>query len=267
MGVAIRPSRSLRFLRPFPLCWRLRGQTERSGCARPVLPSGNNLERRRIMEAARIRVLLVDDHQMLLDALRLCIPTHPALEVVGVATNSDDLLSAVKATSPDVVVLDVNLPGRGAFDAVADLRSEFPQVKVLFLSGFLTDVFIAQALRLRANGYLLKGMSVQALTDAIARVARGEMVCSPEVQERLVFDPKTGRYSVPNAGKLASLTARQLEVVRHLVGGDTIKDIAEKMHISGKSVDSHRHRIMNKLGLHDRVELTRLAIREGLILP
>lgn len=219
------------------------------------------------MVPRRVRILLVDDHQLLLDALCTCIQRHESLEVVGVATSSDDVLPAVEIHKPDLVVLDVHLPGRGAFDAVADLRITHPRVKVLFLSGYLTEIFITQALRLRASGYLLKGASIQELIDAMVRVATGETVYAPEVQARLVFDPQTGKYAVRQVGELSSLTARQLEVVRHLVGGCTTKEIAEKMKLSIKSVDSHRHRIMNKLGLHDRVELTRLAIREGLILP
>jgi len=219
------------------------------------------------MDVAPIRVLLVDDHQMLLESLSQCLEKQPSIRVVGTARTSDDLLKCVRETKPQVVVMDLNLPGRGAFDAVSDLRHDFPTVKVLFLSGFLADVFVTQALRLRVGGYLLKGVPVKTLVDAIQKVAAGQTVYSPEIEERVIFDPALRRYVSQNESDLSTLTARQLEVLRHLARGESVKDIAKQMYLSQKSVDSHKYRIMNKLGIHDRVELARFAIREGLMVP
>jgi DNA-binding NarL/FixJ family response regulator len=220
-----------------------------------------------MMETAPIRVLLVDDHEMVLESLSSCFARHPAIHVVGTAHTSDQLEHIVRETQPQVVVLDLHLPGRGAFDAVADLREEQPDIKVLFLSGFLADVFVTQALRLRVNGYLMKGASVTALVDAIQRVAAGETVYAQEVESRITFDPVTRRDVAKNESDLSALTGRQLEVLRHLARGESVKEIATQMHLSQKSVDSHKYRIMNKLGIHDRVELARFAIREGLMIP
>jgi len=219
------------------------------------------------MDVSPIHVLLVDDHEMVLESLTACFEQHPSIRVVGAAQSSDELVEVAREKKPQVVVMDLNLPGRGAFDAVSDLRAELPGIRVLFLSGFLADVFVTQALRLRVGGYLLKGASVKSLVNAIHQVSAGETVYGPEVQDRIMFDPETRRYVSRNESDLSSLTGRQLEVLRHLARGESVKDIAQQMYLSQKSVDSHKYRIMNKLGIHDRVELARFAIREGLMIP
>jgi DNA-binding NarL/FixJ family response regulator len=219
------------------------------------------------MDVSPVRVLLVDDHEMVVESLTSCFEHHPSIRIVGTVQTSDDLVRVAQESKPQVVVMDLNLPGRGAFDAVGDLRSELPGIRVLFLSGFLADVFVTQALRLRVGGYLMKGGSIKSLVEAIHQVSMGETVYGPEVDDRIMFDPETRRYVSRNESDLSTLTGRQLEVLRHLARGESVKDIAQQMYLSQKSVDSHKYRIMNKLGIHDRVELARFAIREGLMLP
>lgn len=218
-------------------------------------------------EVAPIRVVLVDDHQIVLEALRDRLNTQPGLEVVGTATNSDDGLLAILESKPDVALVDVELPGRGIFDMVTDLRNRQRQTKILFLSGFVSDVFIDHALRAKASGYLVKGEPIQVLISAIQRASRGEVAFSPTVLDRLAFDAARNRYVLKTTLSTSGLTTRQLEVLRHLAKGESVKEVARVMHLSQKSVDSHKYRIMNKLGIHDRVELTRFAIREGMITP
>lgn len=219
------------------------------------------------MDTSPIRVVIVDDHEMVLESLSSCFEQHPAVRVVGTTRTSDELQRVVRETDPQVVLMDLQLPGRGAFDAVADLRDENPSVKVLFLTGFLADVFVAQALRLQVHGYLMKGASITSLVDAIQRAAAGETVFAQEVENRMTFDPVARRIVAKYESDLSALTSRQLEVLRHLARGESVKEIAKEMHLSQKSVDSHKYRIMNKLGIHDRVELARFAIREGLMVP
>jgi DNA-binding NarL/FixJ family response regulator len=214
-----------------------------------------------------IRVVIVDDHEMVLQSLCSCLEQHPSIQVVGTARTSDEVEQLVREANPHVVLMDLQLPGRGAFDAVADLREQNPSVKVLFLTGFLADVFVAQALRLQVEGYLMKGVSIGSLVNAIERVAAGETVYGQEVENRITFDPVSRRIVAKYECDLATLTGRQLEVLRHLARGESVKEIAREMQLSQKSVDSHKYRIMNKLGIHDRVELARFAIREGLMVP
>jgi DNA-binding NarL/FixJ family response regulator len=113
----------------------------------------------------------------------------------------------------------------------------------------------------------MKGEPFQELVSAIERVAEGEWVFSQEVLDRLIFDQQSQEYAVRHESDLSALTSRQLEVLRHLACGQSVKEISQMMHLSQKSVDSHKYRIMNKLGIHDRVLLARFAIREGLMVP
>lgn len=219
------------------------------------------------MLPAPIRLVLIDDHQMLLEALSARLSRDSGLQVIGTASNCDAGLELVVQTAPDLLLMDVEIPGRGAFDLAGEILARVRQTKVVFLSGYLTDVFVAQALRVRASGYLLKGDSLDTLCEAIRRAVAGETVFSDEVRRRVTHDPTRKRYFVQTHSELLRLTPRQLEVLRHLARGQSVKEIATRMRLSEKSVDSHKYRIMAKLGLHDRVELARYAIREGLLLP
>ena len=189
------------------------------------------------------------------------------MDVVGTATEADAALSLIQQTHPDVAILDVELPGRSAFEIAAEMAKLRLGTRVLFLSGFVSDVFVEQAIRLKASGYLLKGEPASNLIASIKAIATGEVRFSKEVDERVVFDSYRKRYLVRSESRLSALTNRQLEVLRHLARGRSVKEVAKMMHLSEKSVDSHKYRIMHKLGIHDRVELARYAIREGLTLP
>lgn len=214
-----------------------------------------------------VRVVVIDDHQMLADVLSEWLNAHPSIEVVGKTGDTDTALPLCLDLRPDVVLLDLNLPGRGTFDFADDLMQHLPQTRLVFLTGYLADVFVMQALRLRAAGYILKDEPASLVCNAVLRVMQGEQVYSSAVLQRLQFDTNTGRYVCRSQSELGMLTGRQLEVLRHLARGQSVKEIAQQMHLSQKSVDSHKYRIMNRLGIHDRVELTRFAIREGLALP
>jgi DNA-binding NarL/FixJ family response regulator len=219
------------------------------------------------VQTTLIRVALIDDHLMFMESLAERINREAGMEVVGTAANGDTGLRMILEAEPDVVVLDVDLPGRGAFDVVDEVTARLKNTKVIFLTGFVSDVFVEQALRLRAHGYLLKEEPLSVLIEGIGRVCNGDACYSRVVENRMVFDSKRGRYTVHTESQLIKLTNRQLEVLRHLAKGESVKEVARTLHLSEKSVDSHKYRIMGKLGIHDRVELARYAIREGLTFP
>lgn len=219
------------------------------------------------MDMRPIRVVLIDDHRILLDSLVARIDSEPDLQVVATATTADDGLRRVMEERPEIVVLDVELPGRGAFDVAAEISARCRNSRIIFLTGYLSDVFIEQALRVKAGGYLLKGEPLEVLTDAIKRVYRGEFCFSSEVECRMERATGGSRRIAQTRSRLSLLTPRQLEVLRLLAAGKSVKEVARQMHLSEKSVDSHKYRIMHKLEIHDRVELARYAIREGLTLP
>ncbi len=214
-----------------------------------------------------IRVILVDDHAMVLESLSDRLRRYPGIDLTGTATTGDDALTKVLQSPVDVVVMDIELPGRGAFDVASEMIQRCRGLKVLFLSGFAPDVFIDQALQIGAMGYVTKGEPIDVLASAIESVARGEPYYSEAIRSRVRFDAVRRRYVLDHSHPLGALTTRQVEVLRHLAQGQSVKEVARMMHLSQKSVDSHKYRIMHKLAIHDRVELARYAIREGLTQP
>ena len=219
------------------------------------------------MKSTTIRISLLDDHLILLQALADRINAEQGMQVVSTASTAEQGLRGILETCPDIAILDVELPGRGVFDIAGQINVRQKQTKILFLTGYLSDVFIEQALKHEARGYLMKGEPIEYLIDCIRRIDAGEYCFSEEVARRLEFNPDRKRYFVRGNNPLGSLTSRQLEVLRRLAKGESVKEVAKSMHISQKSVDSHKYRIMHMLGIHDRVTLARYAIREGLTLP
>lgn len=218
-------------------------------------------------EAKSIKVLIVDDHAMFRESLASSLAACRDIEVVGTAADGETALRLAADLNPKVVLLDICIGDFSTFESARKLLALGRGLRVLLLSGFLADIFLAQSLKLRLSGYVLKGESVEFLANAIRQVAGGETVYSSAVESRLVFDSTKQRFVAKYDSDLSSLTGRQLEVLRHLACGLSVKEIANQMHLSQKSVDSHKYRIMNKLGIHDRVELARFAIREGLLVP
>lgn len=215
----------------------------------------------------RIRVVLADPQELFRDALAARLESQPSVDLTGSTTDSDELIQLCRRDRPDIVITEVSLTGRGTFDALETLLSERPQTKVILLSGHSSDIFIGYAVRLGVAAYVLKDETFERLLSVIQQVAAGDSYYSPTVKDRIYYDAEEERYMTRIESDLALLTNRQLEVLRHLARGDSVKEIAKQMHLSQKSVDSHKYRIMNKLGIHDRVELARFAIREGLMLP
>ena len=214
---------------------------------------------------SKIRVVLIDSQQLLLECLRVCLNAEPALSVVGTAATSEEGIRVVDESQPDVVVADTELPGRGIFESFTDLKTRYRHLKFMILTHLRSDILLAHAIQLKAHGYVLKTEPLAAIVNAIREVADGRPAFSESIRERLDFDHELNYFTVKTSQAAADLTARQLEVLRHLARGSSVKEVAKVMHLSQKSVDSHKYRIMNKLGIHDRVDLTRYAIREQII--
>lgn len=225
------------------------------------------MEYERHLRVDSIRVALLDDHRVLLESLAERLNQEPGFEVVEKVFSTVDAAEILKASSPDVLLCDIEMPGKSVFSIIDEVSPYLPNLKVVILTGYLADAFIEQVIRNRLSGYLMKGEPIEKLVDSIRKVVAGEQCFSPEVQQRLHFDSERRNYVMKNPSVLSSLTARQLEVMRLLAQGSSVKEVAKQLNLSEKSVDSHKYRLMYKLGIHDRVELTRLAIREGLMFP
>lgn len=211
-----------------------------------------------------IRILLVDDHALVRDALVGQLSQHVEFEVVGTASDAGEAMEVAFRVEPDVIVMDIDMPGVICFDAAERIMSRLKAVKILFLSAFFHDHYIEKALKTGASGYLHKSEPVETLAMAIREVAMGGRYFSEEIRARVVR--KDGKMSLDQGAKMRArtLTDREIEVLRYLARGLSKKEVGGLMHLSTKTIESHSSRIMEKLDIHDRVELTRYAIREGL---
>lgn len=213
----------------------------------------------------KITVVLADDHAMVRGTLASWLAGSPDISVLAAVHNADEAMLEAARLNPDVVLLDIDMPGMQVFEAARLIRVRSPATRVLFVSAYFHDRYIEQALAAGAMGYVTKGEQPAAIVRAIETVASGGTYFSPDVQSRIVIDV-TGPTLLEQARTRTSiLTARELEVLRHLASGLSKKEIAETMNLSVGTVNNHAANLMKKLDIHDRVELTRFAIREGMV--
>jgi DNA-binding NarL/FixJ family response regulator len=211
----------------------------------------------------KTKILLVDDHQLIRDGLRLILQREDDFEVVGEAANETDALDRIPHLSPDLILMDVRLGEADGIQASLQILSRFPNVRILILSGISDAGLVNRAIQAGVNGYLLKTSAAEELTRAIREVMAGKSCLCPEVAHALVSN-----YKVLLSGKSSSaqslLTEREQEVLKHTAEGLRIKDIAAALKISVKTVETHRANLMKKLGYTSSAELTRYAVREGI---
>ena len=219
------------------------------------------------MAPLRSRILIVDDHALVRDMLSQRLAQEPDLEVVGLAQDAGQALDLTLRLRPDMVVLDIDMPGLSAFDAAQRIGTELPGTRVFFLSGYVQDGYIAQALQARARGYATKGGTPDGLLTCIRKVLKGGTCFCPEVRSRLEITADGPRLAACVRTRAQLLTPRELEVLSYLAKGLAKKEIAHITDLSVKTVEQHCTHLMQKLDIHDRVELARFAIREGLVQP
>jgi DNA-binding NarL/FixJ family response regulator len=211
-----------------------------------------------------ISVLVADDHAMLQTMLKSRLEAEPDIRVVAVVGRADEAVASSLQFKPQVVLMDIDMPGMSSFDAARLIRRGNPDVRVVFLSAYVQDRQIEQALEAGASGYVAKSQPEESLIAAVRSVAAGEAYFSPEVQARIVVGYKGPHLAHAAVVRTSNLTPRELEILRHLAEGMSKKEIARALQISVNTVNRHASSLMSKLNIHDRVELTRFAIREGL---
>lgn len=208
-----------------------------------------------------IRVVLAEDHELMRAGLRALLATAPNVEVVGEAANGRDVLGVVASTRPNVVVMDIAMPELSGLEATVRLRAEHPAARVLILSMHANEEYVLRALKAGASGYLLKNAGADELVRAIVAVAAGEAYFSPAIS-RKVLDDYVRRVSAAGADPL---TSRQREILQLVAEGRSTKEIASRLGLSVKTVESHRSEIMQRLDVHDVAGLVRYAVRAGLV--
>jgi len=209
-----------------------------------------------------MRVLIADDHGIVRSGLRMLLEAQPDVEVIAEAADGAEARDAAIRERPDIAILDVKMPKLTGLQATREIKEQAPEVAVLILSMYDDERYLFEALKAGASGYVLKSQADSELVDALKAVERGEPFLTPEAQRALIKDV-LGQGSVRDE----ELTPREQEVVKLVAEAHTNKQIAEILHLAEKTVENHRSNAMRKLGMRDRVELVRYAIRRGLIEP
>ncbi|HLE84651.1 MAG TPA: response regulator transcription factor [Thermoanaerobaculia bacterium] len=211
-----------------------------------------------------IRILIVDDHDLVREGIRTMLEQEPGFEVVGEVGDGQEAIRRVRELTPDVVLMDVALPGGiGGLEATEAILSERPATRVIILTQYEQGEYIRRALKIGAQGYLLKRSASSQLKEAIRTVARGERYLHPVAAEELVELVTSGRSL--DLEDYESLTQRERQVLKLLAEGKTSRDIAKYLGVSLKTAMTHRSNLMAKLGMHSRAEVIKFAIRKGII--
>ena len=214
----------------------------------------------------RIRVLIADDHALLRQALRTLLDGQDGLEVVGEASNGRDAVEAAERLLPDVVLMDMVMPGLNGIEATRQITKRVPGCRILMLTAYLEDERLLQSLRAGANGYVVKNSDLEELLLAVRSVHRGNMYFSSAVSDEIAVNEVLIQAKQPVARTgYDLLTNREREVLQLIAEGDTNQRIANELVISVKTVEAHKAHIMRKLNARNRTDLIRYAIRNGLV--
>lgn len=219
-----------------------------------------------MLTRAPIKVLCVDDHAFVVEGLQARLSMAKDMEFVGRLSTAEDLVAEAKRTRADVVLMDIEMPGPDPFEAIDDLARQVPTARPIMLSAYVRDHYIDAAVNAGAWGYMCKNDDPDVIIDAIRKVARGEFAFGPEIMGRSSIDRKgVSNGAKKPVSKIQSLTPREQQILRMIGKGMSRAEIAKTICHSPKTVDAHRASIMQKMNMHDRVELARYAIREGLV--
>ncbi|HTX35511.1 MAG TPA: response regulator transcription factor [Bryobacteraceae bacterium] len=211
-------------------------------------------------------IILADDHPVVRRGMQTLLESEADFSIVGVAADGLETVRLVERLKPDVLVLDLMMPGLSGLEALRIVHERSPKTRIVILSMYSTSAFVAQALQNGATGYVLKGCSEESLVRAVKEAAAGRRFLSPPVTEiainAYIEQSKTGPFDPHD-----TLTPRQREVLQLVAEGKTNADIAARLNISRRTVENHRATLMQRLGLQNQAELIRHAIRHGLIPP
>lgn len=215
----------------------------------------------------KIRILLADDHALVREGIKRILTAEPDLDVVGEAEDGVQAVELAKKVKPDVAVLDISMPRLNGIEATKQIREALPSTHILALTMHEDDTYVFQLLKAGAAGYVLKRAAATDLVQAIRAAHRGEAFLYPSVAKAVVADYLKRLETGEGRDTYDGLTEREKEILTLIAEGATNQEIAQRLFISVKTVQTHRAHIMEKLNLHDRAQLVRYAIRKGLIEP
>ena len=213
--------------------------------------------------SAKVKVLIVDDHAILREGVRALLTLHDDLEVVGEAADGRQALEQEARLAPDVILMDISMPGLGGIEATLELKKRGSRARILILSQYEDREYVRRLLKAGVSGFVLKKSAGAELANAIRAVHRGGLVLDPEVARTAMQE--AGPVGPGAADPYDALTDREKQVLKLVAEGRSNKEVAELLGISVKTAMSHREHVMEKIGVHNRTELVRFAIKQGVI--
>lgn len=217
------------------------------------------------MDTKTITVLLCDDHRILREGIKSLLEKAPDIHVVAEASDGSEAVAKVQQIVPDIVLMDITMPGMNGLEATRQIKALNPSVKVLILTMHESNQYIAQFLRSGASGYVLKDTAASELVGAIRAVNNGDAFLYPSIARKLLEEYFQKVHTGEEAESFDGLTQREREILKMIAEGQSNKQIADTLSLSVRTVQAHRANLMAKLHMHDRTELVRYAIRKGLI--
>ncbi|HEY9857815.1 MAG TPA: response regulator transcription factor [Stenomitos sp.] len=212
-----------------------------------------------------IRVLISDDHTILRSGLKMLLNAETDIEVIGEATTGEEAIVLSERLHPDLVLMDVSMPGIGGIDATAEIKKQHPEIRVLMLTMHENEAYLFRTIKAGGSGYVLKKAADTELIDAIHQVMQGGAFLRPSVTKALVKDYLERVETGETRDSYGTLTEREREILKLIAEGHTNPEIAKLLVISVRTVETHRAHIMDKLGIHQRSELVKYALRKGLL--
>ena len=215
---------------------------------------------------SKIRILLTDDHTLFRQGIRTLLSAEPDMEVVGEAANAGEAVTFAAQLHPEVVLMDIGMTGMSSFEATRLIRKDRPETRVVFLSMYDDEDYLAECVEMGASGYILKESPADQLITAIREVQRGGSFLSPRLLTRLVDDFRMqGRGGTVRQPRFGTLTKREREILKMLAEGRSVKEIATGFDLSVKTVEAHKFNLMRKLDIHNKAQLVQYAIQKKII--
>ncbi len=208
-----------------------------------------------------INILIADDHVLFREGLKKVLKPESDMTVIAEATNGQEVYERIEAKKPDIVLLDISMPGESGLEVLEALKKDFPKLRVLILSMHPEDRFALRAFKMGAAGYITKESAVDELVQAIRKIVSGGRYISPSFAEKLANDLATDHDKLPHE----RLSNREFQIMRMIAAGKKIHTIAEELSLSRNSVNTYRARILEKMGMQSNAELTRYAVENNLI--
>jgi two-component system response regulator NreC len=214
---------------------------------------------------AKIRILITDDHTLFRQGIKTLLSAESDIDIVGEAANGSEAVDKVTELRPDIVLMDIGMPGLSSFEATRQIKKVRPDAKILFLTMYDDEDYLVQCMEVGASGYVLKDSPAPQLLAALRDVYRGGSYLSPRMLSQLVDDFRSRIKTAHRQPRFATLTAREKEILKFLAEGDSVKEIAANLNLSVKTVEAHKFNLMRKLDIHNKAHLVQYAIQKKII--